>query len=73
MPIREFCCSSCGKVFEELLWNEEEEKGLVCPDCGSRQISRVFSVFGVAGAEKKVQSSSKGCSSCSSHKCSSCS
>ncbi|MGQ9679059.1 MAG: FmdB family zinc ribbon protein [bacterium] len=73
MPIREFCCSSCGRIFEELIRHENEEKNLVCPNCGSSGIRRVFSVFGVAGTEKKVHSSGNSCSHCSSHKCSSCS
>ncbi|MEO0050652.1 MAG: zinc ribbon domain-containing protein [candidate division WOR-3 bacterium] len=73
MPIREFCCGSCQHIFEELVRNDEEKNQLTCPKCGSKNLSTLFSVFGVAGAEKKVKGSTPSCSHCSSHNCSSCS
>ena len=37
MPLYEFTCTKCGKVFEELLSLAELEAGdLECPTCGAR-------------------------------------
>lgn len=72
MPIREYVCCSCGHGFEELIRNAEEERELVCPECGSPRLNRCFSVFGVSGTEKKVKTASSSCSRCTSHNCSSC-
>ena len=72
MPIREFSCRKCGNEFEELILSRRDEEELACPKCGGRRLTRCFSAFAVAGAEKKVSSSSKSCSHCSSHSCSTC-
>ncbi|MBM3313065.1 zinc ribbon domain-containing protein [candidate division WOR-3 bacterium] len=72
MPIREFCCIRCEHEFEELILNQRDEKGLVCPSCGSRRLARRFSAFAVSGAQKKVSNTSKSCGRCSSHSCSTC-
>ncbi|MGC8798546.1 MAG: FmdB family zinc ribbon protein [candidate division WOR-3 bacterium] len=73
MPIYEYSCCSCHHTFEELILRADDEKKLVCPRCGSGKLNRLFSAFGVAGAEKNVKSTNSGCSSCSSHNCSACS
>jgi len=72
MPIREFQCSGCGHVFESLVFGDSDVEELVCPECGKRELTVLFSVFGVAGTEKKV-SSSGSCASCATHTCSTCS
>ena len=42
MPIYEFKCSECGHIFEK---NKrlKEDNNMVCSNCGSRNIKRVFS------------------------------
>ncbi len=46
MPIFEFDCRKCGKVFEELLSLAELEAGAVaCPECGAAQVERRLSSF----------------------------
>jgi putative FmdB family regulatory protein len=72
MPIREFHCDICNHEFEELILSKRDEEELACPKCGEGQLTRCFSAFAVAGAEKKVSSSSKSCGHCSSHSCSTC-
>lgn len=77
MPIREFKCSKCGSKFETLVFSSEEEKGVACPKCSSKDIKRCMSVFtglvpnGGTGAAKAASSAS-GCSSCSGGSCSTC-
>ncbi|MBN2491889.1 MAG: zinc ribbon domain-containing protein [Planctomycetes bacterium] len=46
MPIREYVCKECGRAFEALVRGAEEP---VCPGCGSRELERKLSVFGVGG------------------------
>jgi putative FmdB family regulatory protein len=43
MPIYEYACSGCGKVFEELIIRKSDEAELACPGCSSRSISRQMS------------------------------
>jgi putative FmdB family regulatory protein len=45
MPVYEYKCSNCGKVFEITCHLSEREQLAVCPDCGSKQVAPVFSSF----------------------------
>ncbi len=44
MPIYEFKCQDCGKEFEVFLKNKDEISQVTCPDCKSKNISRLMSV-----------------------------
>ena len=51
MPIYEYRCKACGKEFETLVRNAQDEEELACPKCGARDVGRQLSVFtGSAGA-----------------------
>lgn len=65
MPIYEFRCKQCGKVFEVLFFSLSEKQEVLCPDCHSGEVDKLMSVFGgtFGGA------SSSNCSSCSSTSC----
>ncbi|HET8540009.1 MAG TPA: zinc ribbon domain-containing protein, partial [Anaeromyxobacter sp.] len=43
MPIYEYACNPCGKVFEELVIRRSDEDEISCPSCKSREVSRVMS------------------------------
>lgn len=43
MPIYEYACASCGKVFEELILRPRDEAEVACPGCGRREVSRQMS------------------------------
>ena len=48
MPSYEFICNDCLKVFEKYMTLEEKEKvceDLVCPVCGSVNVSQYFGNF----------------------------
>jgi len=46
MPIYEYRCKKCEKNFE--LQQKMEERGTAdCPSCGSSEVEKLFSVFGV--------------------------
>jgi putative FmdB family regulatory protein len=45
MPIYEFACQSCGKDFEELVFNAKALEKLACPACESKEIEKKISMF----------------------------
>lgn len=46
MPIYEFKCRNCRKVFQDLFPSAEVDvKAIVCPECGEKQVDKLFSVF----------------------------
>ena len=44
MPIYEFHCAKCGEDSEVLVRSRDWE-GTPCPHCGSKKLSKKFSVF----------------------------
>jgi putative FmdB family regulatory protein len=45
MPVYQYKCKSCGKVFEITCHLSEREELAACPDCGSKDVQQVFSTF----------------------------
>jgi putative FmdB family regulatory protein len=47
MPIYEYRCKECSKLFEQLVRSSasDGEATLACPECGSGDLSRLFSLF----------------------------
>ena len=43
MPIHEYACHSCGKVFEAFLLRRADEAEVACPECATREVERVIS------------------------------
>ena len=41
----EYVCRACGERFEELRSAVPEERGPVCPECGSEEVIKLFSTF----------------------------
>lgn len=44
MPIRDYRCDSCGALFENLEIDLTDGK-IVCPQCGSKIVTRLISPF----------------------------
>ncbi len=63
MPIYEFQCSHCGKVFEELVRMGHTGEGLNCPACGGNPVQKLMSTFyGRSGSGSSYQSiAGQGC------------
>ncbi|HON09853.1 MAG: zinc ribbon domain-containing protein [Fibrobacter sp.] len=45
MPIFEYRCKKCGKIFEELVTGNRDQT-LPCPSCGSLTTEKLMSVIG---------------------------
>lgn len=45
MPIFEFICSDCGKLFEELVLSTSSVGEVTCPSCQSQNITKKISTF----------------------------
>ena len=42
MPIYEFSCEACGRVFDLMIMARENAE-LQCPDCGSSEVVKIMS------------------------------
>lgn len=60
MPIYEYVCRKCDKVFEELIVRTSDEAELHCPVCHGEKVSRVLSRT-AAGARSGSRSPSGAC------------
>lgn len=54
MPIYEYRCRACAEKFELLVASERQSREQRCPNCGSADIEKLFSVF--SSAPTKVPS-----------------
>ena len=65
MPIFEFRCAECGKEFEKLFINSEEQVDLACPECKGDALERVVSrtnyTIGVGPGGNQPKITSKSC------------
>jgi putative FmdB family regulatory protein len=44
MPIYEYRCLDCSKVFEQIVWNSKNEE-VRCPVCKGEKVLRLLSAF----------------------------
>ncbi len=50
MPIYEYTCTDCGAQFEKLVRSIAAVVEVCCPECGSSQVKKGWSLFGMAGS-----------------------
>lgn len=76
MPIFEYKCKKCNKVFEELILLSSSDNVIACPKCGSKDLIKLFSNFGSNVSEESsdldLGSSPSSCSTCSLDTCNTC-
>ncbi len=71
MPIYEYECLKCHSEFEEIVFGNGD--GVKCPSCKSGKVRKLMSAAAFKCDGHFVSTaSSEGCSSCSSHSCSTC-
>ncbi|HID86080.1 MAG TPA: zinc ribbon domain-containing protein [Anaerolineae bacterium] len=49
MPIYEYQCQKCGATFEKFVRSSSAQIELRCPECGSEEVRKVFSLFATSG------------------------
>ncbi|MDP8213612.1 MAG: zinc ribbon domain-containing protein [Candidatus Euphemobacter frigidus] len=52
MPIFEYACPRCRKIFSFLVRNRAKKKKLRCPRCGTTKLKRVYSSFSLGHSEE---------------------
>lgn len=72
MPLYEYQCEECGKIFEVLRSMKDADTAINCKKCESRKTHRVLSTCYAHGVQQPTSISSGGCSGCSGGSCSSC-
>ena len=60
MPIYEYRCGECSKIFEKIIWKAQQET-VVCPYCQSANNQRVLSGFARGGGSEKGIPSASTC------------
>ena len=51
MPIYEYKCKKCNKIFESLVLSSRDIKGIQCPECGSEEVQKMLSNFSFGSIE----------------------
>ncbi|MCL5405564.1 MAG: zinc ribbon domain-containing protein, partial [Deltaproteobacteria bacterium] len=64
MPIHEFKCKKCGKVFESLCLSSGDKDKVVCPSCGHSEVEPLISTFSLSGSSSGKGNGSPLSSSC---------
>lgn len=59
MPIYEYRCLDCNRVFEELRKIADKDKIIACPICSNTNTKLQFSAFGIAGGKAAPSGCSK--------------
>ncbi len=50
MPLYEYRCSGCGRVFEQLRRMQDADAEIACPNCESGEVQRLLSTFATGGS-----------------------
>lgn len=63
MPIYTYKCEECGKKYEIFHKVKEDERAIVCPNCGSIAYKKVMSTTGILSttSESAAPASDFGC------------
>jgi putative FmdB family regulatory protein len=55
MPLYEFFCRACQKVFSKVLTiTEHEREEIGCPHCGSKDVEQCWSAFSAVTSKKSA-------------------
>ena len=61
MPVYEYRCAECGEKFDLFLRSATQKSTPVCPECGSSEVKKALSLFGVGGASGNSKASAAPC------------
>lgn len=65
MPIYEYTCKKCNKIFETLVLSSDAIKRIQCPECRSEEVQKMLSSFS-CGSVNQGPGGLSGESSCAS-------
>ena len=51
MPIYEYQCQECSEKFDILVRSTGDTQNLECPKCGSKEVQKAISLFGVGSSQ----------------------
>lgn len=57
MPVYEYQCETCGREFDLFVRSATVGREPQCPDCGSSDVKKAVSLFGVATGGGRDQTS----------------
>ena len=63
MPLFEYRCKTCSKLFESYKKPSEVEKGETCPECGGKAVKVEISLVGAGGSGGSCDSKNTQCGS----------
>ena len=61
MPIYEYRCAECGEKFELFVRSAARQTAPTCPRCGSTEVHKAISLFGVGGGSRNSEASAASC------------
>ncbi|MGD2157215.1 MAG: zinc ribbon domain-containing protein [Anaerolineales bacterium] len=64
MPLYEFVCEECGKLFEELVRSASAVGEVICPECNSERVQKMVSTFASKIAGSSAFSSGASSAAC---------
>jgi putative FmdB family regulatory protein len=53
MPLFEYTCPNCGRIFEKLVLTRKQEPP-ECPNCGWKKVEQMFSAFATASGTRSA-------------------
>jgi len=56
MPVYEYHCETCGEDFDLFVRSATQRSEPECPHCGSTDVKKAISLFGVGGAGATLDS-----------------
>jgi putative FmdB family regulatory protein len=61
MPVYEYHCAECGERFELFVRSPAKQADPTCPKCGSAEVRKAISLFGVGGTSGSSKGSAASC------------
>jgi putative FmdB family regulatory protein len=61
MPVYEYRCSECGERFELFVRSAARQSLPICPRCGSTEVHKSISLFGVGGSAGNSKTGAASC------------
>ncbi|MBN1356773.1 zinc ribbon domain-containing protein [bacterium] len=52
MPMFDYRCARCRKLFTRIILKDPEKMTISCPECGSTDVERVISAFSTKSSQK---------------------